>query len=119
MTPDAPDQAAQVPAHLASGRRFAGAQDHRHRAGRGGVVDVDRQEAALIVMGVEQGELLVAMHHVDGVVDVQRHRGRRCRIAGAPDIDHHRHQAKDLAQGRRILPARHGRLRAQVPPTVG
>ena len=39
-------------------------------AGRG-VVDMDRQEAPLVVVRVEQRQLLVAMHDVHGVVDVQ------------------------------------------------
>ena len=95
------------------------AQDHRHRAPRRGVVDVDGQEAALVVMGVEQGKLLVPMHHVERVVDVQRHRRRRRGIAGTPDIDHHCHQAENFPQGGRILPTRHRRLRAQIPSAVG
>jgi hypothetical protein len=33
---------------------------------------MDRQEAALIVVGVEQRELLMAMHDVGGVVDIKR-----------------------------------------------
>lgn len=59
------------------------------------------------------------MHHVDGVVDIERHRRRRRRIAGTPEIDHHPHQAQDLAQRRGVLPARQGRLRAQVRSAVG
>jgi hypothetical protein len=31
---------------------------------------VDRQEAAFVVMGVEQRKLLTAVHDIDGVIDV-------------------------------------------------
>ena len=44
--------------------------------------------------------------------------GGRC-VAGAIDVDHGVGQAHHLAQVGRILPARHGRLRAQIPPAVG
>ena len=46
----------------------AGAQQHGHRARGGGVVDMDGQEAALVIVRVEQGELLMAMHDIDGVL---------------------------------------------------
>ena len=67
-------QAAQMPAHLLARRGLAGTQDHRHRAAGRRIVDVDRQEAALVIMGVEQRQLLVAVHDVDRVVDVEHHR---------------------------------------------
>jgi hypothetical protein len=39
---------------------------------------MDRQEAALIIMGVPLRQLLMAVHNVDRVIDVQDHRqGRR------------------------------------------
>ena len=76
-------------AHLAARRRLARPQDHRHRARGGGVVDVDRQEAAVIVMGVEQRQLLLAVDHVAGIVDVQGDGGWRLGVAGAVQIDQH------------------------------
>ena len=48
-------------AHLDAARCFAGPQDDGHRFAAIRVVDVDRQEAALVIMSVEQRELLVAM----------------------------------------------------------
>jgi hypothetical protein len=47
-------------------------------------------------MGVEQRELLVAMHDIKGIVDVERHRGGRARIAGAVEVDHRVRHADDL-----------------------
>ena len=50
---DASDQAAQVAADLLARGRLAGTQDDRDRAAGCGVVDVDRQETAFIVMRIE------------------------------------------------------------------
>ena len=61
----------------------------------------------------------MAVHDVDGIVDVQRHRGRRARVADAVGIDHGVGQAHHLAQGSADSPsARHGRLRAQIGAAV-
>ena len=116
---DASDQAAEKLANLHTRRRLAGTQDHRNRSTRRRIVDMDRQEAALIIMGVPLRQLLVAVHNVDRVVDVQDHRPGRLRVAPAPDVDECVGEADDLAQRRRILPARDGRLRAEVTAGVG
>ena len=55
-------------------------------------------------MGVPLRQLLVAVHHVDRVIDVQDHEHRRLLIAPAPDINKGVGQADDLPQRRRILP---------------
>jgi hypothetical protein len=70
-----------------------------------GVIDMDRQEAALIVMGVEQRPLLVTVNDIEGVVDTERHRRGWGLIAGAIEIDHDPHQADEVAQRGRVLPA--------------
>ena len=72
MATDTPHQAANVAADLVSGRCLAGPQQDGDRPRGGNVVDVDGHEAALVVVRVEQGQLLMAMHDVDSVVDVQR-----------------------------------------------
>ena len=119
VSADGPDQAAQMPAHLAARGRLARAQDHRDRAAGGSVVDVDRQKAALIVMGVEQRQLLLAVDHVAGVVDVQGDgRGRRG-VAGAVEIDHHPPEPDQIAQARRVLQPRDGGLAHQVGAALG
>ena len=76
VMPEATDQAAQVTADLGARGRLAGAQQHGDRPARRRVLDVDRQEAALVVMGVEQRELLMAVNDIHRVVDVERHRLR-------------------------------------------
>ena len=69
-------------------------------------------------MRIEQRELLVAVDDVAGVVDVERHLGGRRRIAGEPQIEHDPAEADHRAQVGRVLPARDGRLRAQIPSAV-
>ncbi len=70
-------------------------------------------------MRVEQRKLLMAVHNVNGVVDIRRDRRRWSGIAGAIGIDHRVGHADDLAQARRILPARQRRLRAQIITGIG
>src|SRR5208283_1066962 len=52
VPPDAPHQAAQMGADLLTAGGFAGTQDGDDAMTRGGVVDVDRREATLVVMRV-------------------------------------------------------------------
>ena len=79
---------------------------------------MDWQEAALVVMGVKQRELLMPVNDIYRVIDVECHCRWRPGVAGAVEIDHHAHQADQIAQVWRILPPRDGRLRAQVPARV-
>ena len=58
------------------------------------------------------------MHDIDGVVDVQRHLARRAGMAGAIDVDHGVAHGRHLVPVRRVLPARDGRLRAQICAAV-
>ena len=116
---DRPDETAQMAAHLLARRCLARPQDHRDRAGRGRVVDVDRQKAALVVMGVEQRQLLTAVDDIERVVDVEHHRRRRRGIAGTVELDQDPAEPQQIAQARRVLPARHGRLAHQVGTALG
>src|SRR6185437_7010562 len=77
MAADATHQTTQMTADFVSRWCLAGPQQHRHRPRGGGLVDVDRQEAAFVIMRVEQRKLLMAVHDIDGVVDVQCHGDRR------------------------------------------
>ena len=80
---------------------------------------MDRQEAALVVVGIEQRQLLMAVHHIDRVVDVERHaRGRRL-VALQPQIDQHIGKPDDGPEVWQVLGPRQRRLRAQVQPAVG
>ena len=45
------------------------------------IVDMDRQKAALVVVGIEERQLLVAVDHVDRVIDVEHDGLGRRRVA--------------------------------------
>ena len=59
MPADAFDHMLEDRTDLFAGWRLALAQNHRHRLAACRFIDVDRQKAALIVMGIEQRELLM------------------------------------------------------------
>jgi hypothetical protein len=110
---------AQDEHHLGPVRGLAGAQDHRHRLAAQSLVDVDRQEAPLVVVGVEQGELLAAVHRVAGVVDVEHDPPRHLLEAVAEQLDHRRHHPLEGDGAGQVLQPAHGRLRAQVLAGLG
>lgn len=118
MAADRPDETADVTAHLDAGGRLARPQDHGHRTTGYRIVDVDRQEAALVIVGIEERQLLVAVNHVDRVVDIEHDRLGRRGVAGAVEVDHHPAEPDEVAQGRCVLPARYGRLAHQVRPAL-
>ena len=111
---DGAHDVAQHHRHLGAVGRLAGTQDHRHRLAGGRLVDVDGQEAAAVVMGVEQRQLLAAMHPVLGVVDVQQDAPRDLGEAVAEQVHHRHHHALQRRRPRQVLQAADGRLRAQV-----
>src|ERR1039457_48963 len=67
---DVPYQASKMGTHLDPARRLAGPQHDRHGPALLRIVDVDWQEAAFVIMSVEQRELLMAVDDVAGVVDI-------------------------------------------------
>ena len=111
---NAPDEAAQMGANLDAGRRLARPQHERHRTAVFGVIDMDRQKAALVIMGVEQRQLLVAVHDIAGVVDIQNDRDRLAFVRRHPLIDKRVGEADRVLQRRRVLQPRQRRLRTQV-----
>src|SRR4051794_15300099 len=74
-------------ADLDATRRLAGSQHHRYRPASFGVVDMDRQEAAFVIMGVEQRQLLMTVHDVAGVVDIENDRRGLALVRRNPLID--------------------------------
>src|SRR3954468_10689607 len=79
---------------------------------------MDRQEATFIVMSVEQRKLLMPMHDIQRVVDIQRDRTRWPLVAGAVSVDQGVGHAYDFAKGGGILPARDGWLGAKIGAAV-
>ena len=106
-------------ANLHARWRLAGPQNDGHRTAVFGVVNMDRQEAALIVMGVEQRQLLMAVHNIASVVDVQNNRRRLVRVRRHPLIDQRVGEADRILQRRPVLQPRQRRLRTQVRAAVG
>src|SRR5882724_11201519 len=85
--PDMPYQAAQMGTHLDAAWRLARPQDDRHGSALLRVVDVDRQEAAFVIMSVKQRELLMAVDDIAGIIDVERDGCRLARVAIHPCVD--------------------------------
>ena len=108
----------QMGAHLDTRRGLAGAQHDRDGTRALGVVDMDRQEAALVVMGVEERELLMPVHDIAGVVDVENDSRGFAFIGGQPLIDERPCQPDRVLQRRRVLQPRQRRLRTQVRARV-
>ncbi len=80
---------------------------------------MDRLEAVAARVRVEERQLLLAVHHVVGVVDVEHDRRRRRRIALAEEIDE---AGADLVRRLRIgevLEPRDRRLTGQVVAALG
>jgi len=82
-------------------------------------VDVDGQEAPLVVVGVKQRQLLVAVDDGAGIVDVQRYRLGLPRVGVHPGVHQGVGEPDHVAKARGVLQPRQGRLRAQVAATVG
>jgi hypothetical protein len=91
-----PYQAAQIGTHLDAARRLARPQDDRHGSALLRVVDVDRQEAAFVIMSVE--ELLMAVDDIAGIIDVERDGCRLARVAIHPCVDQSVGQSDHVAQ---------------------
>ena len=107
---DATDQVLEEGADFGAGRRLARAQEDRHRLAALHMIDVDGQEAAGVVVGVEQRQLLLAVHRVAGVVDVEGDGGGRGGEGAAEDVHQRRRHARHLDARGRVLQAAHGGL---------
>jgi len=71
MLADAADDVPQNRLDLLARRPLAGPQQRQDRLARGAVEDVDRLEAGAVVVRVEQRQLLLAVHGIIRVVDVE------------------------------------------------
>ena len=80
--------------------------------------DVDRLEAVAAGMGVEQRQLLAAVHEVVGVVDVEHDRGGRLVVAAAEEVDVADADLIERARVGDVLQARDGRLAGNAVATL-
>ena len=111
---DRPHQAAEKGADLDALRPLRRAQDGGDEAAVA-IEDDDRLEAVVVVMGVEQAQLLAAVHRIEGVVDVEGDAPRHLAERAAVEVDQGPAQAQQRPRIRQVLQPRDGRLRTQVP----
>ena len=84
---DAADDMTEDFRHLFARGPLAGPQQREYRLARDRVEDVDRLEAGAVVVGVEEGEFLLAVHGIVGVVDVEHDVSGWCLEAPAIEIN--------------------------------
>ena len=101
---DAPHQPTQMGANLFAIWCLPRPQDSHDAMAGGCVIDMDRQEAPLIVVRIEQRQLLMAMHGVCAVVDIERDRLGRAPVTLAPQVHHGPRHPDQGAHVRGILP---------------
>ena len=65
---------------------------------------MDRQEAPFVIVRIEQRQLLMAVHGVCGIVDIEGDRLGRAPVALAPQVHHGTRQPEQGAQVWRVLP---------------
>jgi len=113
VSADLPQQPAQEGFDLLTARALGGTQ-HGGNEPPLAVEHDDRLEAVLIVMGVEQRQLLAAVHRVERVVEIERDALRRGGERGAVESDHRPAHAEQSARVRQVLQPGDRRLRAQI-----
>jgi hypothetical protein len=112
MAAQGADQAAHKAADLHPARPLAGPQQRGDKTALC-VEHNDRLEAVIVVVGVEQAQLLAAMHAVEGVVDIEddalRHHSERAAIL----LDERPPKAQQRPPVGEVFQPRDRRLRAQ------
>ena len=116
---DGLDDVAQDEGDLGAARRLAGAQDHGDRLAGARLVDVHRQKAATVVVGMEQGKLLATVDPIFGVVEVEHDPPRHVFEAVAEQLNHRRHHALERDRAGQVLEPAHGRLGAELGAALG
>src|SRR5271157_3844002 len=101
---DTPHQPAQMGAHLLAIWCLPRAQDGQHAMAGVGVIDMNRQEAPFVIMGIEQRQLLMAVHGVCGIVDIECDPLWRSPVTLAPQVHHGARQSDQAAQVWGVLP---------------
>src|SRR6266542_1594457 len=110
--PDRAHQAAEKSPDLAAARPFRRAQERSDEATIL-VEDDDRLETVVVVVGIEQAQLLAAVHRIEGVVDIEDDALRHLPERAAVDIDQSPTKAQQCPRIRQVLQPRDGRLRTR------
>jgi len=111
--PDFPDHPLENRHDLGSRGPFPRPQDRCHQLPALALVDMDRQITVLVVEGVEQGHLLMAMSDVFGVVDVQKDRNRRRSVRLDKRLDQDVRDTVKISPRNGVLQPRERRLAGQ------
>ena len=69
------------------------------------IVDMNRHEATFVIMGIEQRQLLMAMHGIGSVIDIEGNGLGWAPVAFTPQVHHGLHQPDHGTQVGRVLPA--------------
>ena len=112
MSADRAHEPAQEGLDLGAARPLGGTKHGGDEASRA-VEHHDGLKSVLIVVGVEQPQLLAAVHRIERVVDVERDPFGNLGERPAIEVDHRAAHAQERASVRRILQPRDRRLRAQ------
>jgi hypothetical protein len=113
------DQVPEDAGDLGTVGRLAGPEDHRQRLASRGLVDVNRQKAAAVVVRMEEGQLLAAVHPIERVVDVEQNAARYLLETVAEEVDHRIHHADERGLCRQVLQAAHRGPRAAFGARLG
>ena len=105
--------------HLLARGPLAGPQQRQHGLARESIEDVDRLEAGAVVVRVEQCQLLLAVHGIIRVVDVEHDARRRPREAAAVEIDLPEPDPCQRSPVGNVLQPRQRRLAHQVGTAFG
>ena len=111
---DTANDVAQNLRHLVARRSLAGPQQRQDRLARDPIEDMNRLEAGAIVVSVEEGEFLLTVHRIVGVVDVENDAPRRTCEAPAIQIDLAEPDPGQRAPIGKVLEPRQGRLAHEV-----
>jgi hypothetical protein len=111
MAADGANQAAHKAADLYPARPLARPQQRGHEPPLV-VKHNDRLEAVIVVVGVEQAQLLAAVHPVEGVVDIEHDALRHLPERAAVLLDQRPAEAQQRPHIRQVFQPRDRRLRA-------
>ena len=111
---DRPHQAAEKRPDLDAVWPFRRAQERRDEATIL-IEDDDRLEAILVIEGVEQPQLLPAVHRIEGIIDVEGDPPRHLAKRAAVEFDQGPGQTQQRSFVGQVLQPGDGRLRAQIP----
>jgi hypothetical protein len=111
--PDRANEPAQERADFRALRALGGPQHGRDEAALT-VEDNDGLEPVFVMIGIEQPQLLAAMHGVEGVVDVEHDPLGHLPEGAAIEVDHRPTDPQKRSHVRQVLQTRDGGLRTQL-----